>query len=150
MSQGMEIDEAPATQTCWLCQHCMSQTYEVIKDFVTSTCMDMDLKELCLSVQSIVREAEGREISEREVEMHLRRHMLHPALKLAIHMRDMSGIYEQIRDSVSPEDEKGVKLLISASHSVVNICKLGDHRKLTFGAREKGKDSTANPSDPQR
>jgi hypothetical protein len=87
--------------------------------------------------------ADSKGASVKDIDKHIRKHMLHPAVKVPAILRDLDSVRETLQETlVSRDPESGAKVIESSNINLYlkvvrelnQMYKLGDITKLSFGS----------------
>ena len=79
----------------------------------------------------------------KDIDKHIRKHILHPAVKVPSILRDLDNVRETLQDTLVTKDEEtgakmvdvgNVSLYLRVVRELNQMYKMGDVTKLTFGS----------------
>jgi hypothetical protein len=133
--------------TCYMCyfsddQNCVHYTEFIIRESHRSTSREM-AQQIHEEMSQHEPDANSKGASVKDIDKHIRKHMLHPAVKVPAILRDLDSVRETLQDTLVTKDaESGAKVI--ESNNVVlylkvvrelnQMYKLGDITKLSFGS----------------
>ena len=117
-----------------------------MKTFIIDNIQDMSLDTLCLEVSRHIHQKHGEINTEsddpdtgyspQQLEQHMRQHMLHPSVKMAIQIRDLCLInhvsMKNMFDGEIGIDKDMANIFMSSNRQLQTIYKSGDVDKLMF------------------
>jgi hypothetical protein len=133
--------QSPQHKSCWLCEYHGNPACDRATTFVVDSIAHMSFANLVTQLHGQITAAYPSEnVSRKQITTHIREHMLHPRIKLAIMMHRLSDMQGSITQNITSEDtETGqtvidasvVKLYAALSNQMASLYKM-DEDKLMF------------------
>ena len=135
-----------AKSTCYMCyfsddQNCVQYTNFIIRESHRSTAKDM-AQQIHEELSQHEPNLNSKGASAKDIEKHIKKHMLHPAVKVPAILRDLDSIRETLHETLVTKDvDTGAKVVDSGNvilylrvvRELNSMYKLGDISKLSFG-----------------
>ena len=132
--------------TCYMCyfsdnQNCVQYTDFIIRESHRTTVKDM-AQQIFEELSQHESDSNTKGASFKDIQKHIKNHMLHPAVKVPAILRDLDSIRETLHDTLITKDaETGAKVVDSTNvvlylrviRELNQLYKLGDISKLSFG-----------------
>jgi hypothetical protein len=137
--------------SCWLCRHCTSEDVKTFHSFMISKAHSVDAREMAahmrehLEGQALAGEVDAGEIpSAEDIELHIKRHVLHPSVRVAQILRDLLSLADTLQELVSGRGEDGLPLVdvrtvtvyLKVISEIMQIYKTADLTKMLFADLE--------------
>jgi hypothetical protein len=132
---------------CYMCyfsedQRCLQYTQFILRESHRSTARQMAVQiheELLQDEPDAAMKGAGV----KDIDKHIRKHMLHPAVKVPSILRDLDNVREALQETLVTKDTESGAKVVDAGNVVLylrvvrelnQMYKMGDVTKLTFGA----------------
>jgi len=135
--------------TCYMCyfsedQRCLHYTSFILRESHRSTPKQM-AQQIYEELLQDEPDANSKGAGVKDIDRHIRKHMLHPAVKVPSILRDLDNVREALQDTLVTKDaESGAKTVDSGNvvlylrvvRELNQMYKMGDVNKLTFGSSD--------------
>jgi hypothetical protein len=137
--------------TCWLCRNCTTDDVKTFHSFMIEKAHCVDAHEMAAHMREhLETQAMGCEAQEGEVPtvedilVHIRRHVLHPSVRVAQILRNLLELADTLQELVSGRSEDGLPLVdvrtvtvyLKVISEIMQIYKTADLSKMLFAELE--------------
>ena len=144
----MQVDNISMPKsTCYMCyfsddQNCLQYTAYIIRESHRSTSREM-AQQIYEELSQEEQNVESKGASVKDIDKHIRKHMLHPAVKVPAILRDLDSVRETLQETLVTRDpDSGGKVIeltnvnvyLKVVRELNQMYKLGDVSKLSFGS----------------
>lgn len=137
--------------SCWLCRNCASDDAKSFHAFMIERAHCVDADEMAAHLR---KHLEGRKEAEEledddlpsveDIQTHIKRHVLHPAVRVAQILRDLLALADTLQELVSGRGEDGLPLVdvrtvtvyLKVISEIMQIYKTADLTKMLFADLE--------------
>lgn len=137
--------------TCWLCRNCTTDEVKSFHAFMVEKAHCVDAHEMAVHMQDhLVSQKLSSELDDddiptaEDIQLHIRRHVLHPAVRVAQILRNLLDLAETLQELVSGRGEDGLPLVdvrtvtvyLKVIAEIMQIYKTADLTKMLFAELE--------------
>lgn len=154
----MDAGGGEAACECWLCSYSGSEVAQSVSATICDNSQGMCIEAMASQASALIREevtnrygpdANLEGTSPAAVQRHIKQHMLHANVALAVTLRGLLELSDELRRQIHTVDEETgqriidvaqVKNYLALTNQVAGLYKLGDGSKLLFsrsGAEKK-------------
>lgn len=139
------------SSTCWLCRNCTTDDVKTFHTFMIEKAHCVDAHEMAthmrehLEAQKVSGAMEEEDLpSAEEIQVHIKRHLLHPAVRVAQILRNLLDLADTLQELVSGRGEDGLPLVdvrtvtvyLKVISEIMQIYKTADLTKMLFADLE--------------
>ena len=136
---------------CWLCRNCTTDDVKSFHSFMIEKAHSVDAHEMAahmrehLDSQSLRGALDDDEVpSVEDIQLHIKRHVLHPAVRVAQILRNLLELADTLQELVSGRGEDGLPLVdvrtvtvyLKVISEIMQIYKTADLSKMLFADLE--------------
>ena len=136
-----------ASNCCWLCRNCTTDDVKSFHAFMVEQAHSVDANEMAahmkdhLDSQGICGALEdGDAPTLEDIQLHIKRHVLHPAVRVAQILRNLLELADTLQELVSGRGEDGLPLVdvrtvtvyLKVISEIMQIYKTADLSKMLF------------------
>lgn len=133
--------------TCWLCRNCTTDDVKSFHSFMVEKAHCVDAQEMAahmrehLESQKELGQLDDGEVpSAEDIQLHIKRHVLHPAVRVAQILRNLLELADTLQELVSGRGEDGLPLVdvrtvtvyLKVISEIMQIYKTADLTKMLF------------------
>jgi len=138
--------------SCWLCRNCTSDDVKTFHAYMIEKAHSVDAHEMAahmrdhLEAQRMQGECgDDEELpSAEDIQVHIKRHVLHPAVRVAQILRNLLDLADTLQELVSGRGEDGLPLVdvrtvtvyLKVISEIMQIYKTADLSKMLFAELE--------------
>lgn len=137
--------------SCWLCRNCATDDVKSFHSFMVEKAHCVDAHEMAahmrehLEAQKIASSLEDEDVpSAEDIQLHIKRHVLHPAVRVAQILRNLLELADTLQELVSGRGEDGLPLVdvrtvtvyLKVIAEIMQIYKTADLSKMLFADLE--------------
>jgi hypothetical protein len=125
---------------CWLCEYQGNRTTNEVVRFIMDGIPHMSLESLVEQTKFLLDEVNpGSDATSAEIKKHITQHMLHPRVKLALQMQEMSRMQRQVgKCCISADVETGeqtinpqaMRVYLTLCSQISGVYKLGEDKLM--------------------
>lgn len=139
------------SSTCWLCRNCTTDDVKTFHTFMIEKAHCVDAAEMAmhmrehLEAQKVSGSMEDEDLpSAEDIQVHIRRHLLHPAVRVAQILRNLLDLADTLQELVSGRGEDGqplvdvrtVTVYLKVISEIMQIYRTADLSKMLFADLE--------------
>ena len=139
------------SSTCWLCRNCTTDDVKTFHTFMIEKAHCVDAAEMAmhmrehLEAQKVSGSMEDEDLpSAEDIQVHIRRHLLHPAVRVAQILRNLLDLADTLQELVSGRSEDGqplvdvrtVTVYLKVISEIMQIYRTADLSKMLFADLE--------------
>ena len=137
---------------CWLCRNCTTDDVKTFHSFMVEKAHSVDAREMAAHMREHLEEAQkanGDMVDEElpsaeDIETHIKRHVLHPSVRVAQILRNLLELADTLQELVSGRGEDGLPLVdvrtvtvyLKVISEIMQIYKTADLSKMLFADLE--------------
>ena len=136
---------------CWLCRNCTTDDVKTFHSYMVEKAHCVDAHEMAahmrdhLEAQKMVSELEDEDLpSAEDIQLHIKRHVLHPSVRVAQILRNLLELADTLQELVSGRGEDGLPLVdvrtvtvyLKVISEIMQIYKTADLTKMLFADLE--------------
>lgn len=134
------------TGRCWMCEHLGTEQARHFHAFVVEKAHVMEPAEMARHIHAHVAEAGGGPApSEEEIAEHIQRHMLHPAVRVALTLRSLLELADVLRGMAVGRDDGGepvvdvrtVNVYLKVVAEVMQVYRTADTSRMLFAGLDE-------------
>ena len=133
--------------SCWLCRNCTTDDVKSFHAFMIEKAHSVDAHEMAahmrehLDSQKLRSALEDDDVpSVEDIQLHIKRHVLHPAVRVAQILRNLLELADTLQELVSGRGEDGLPLVdvrtvtvyLKVISEIMQIYKTADPTKMLF------------------
>jgi len=137
--------------SCWLCRNCTTDDVKSFHAFMIEKAHSVDAHEMAahmrehLDSQSLRGALDDDDVpSVEDIQLHIKRHVLHPAVRVAQILRNLLELADTLQELVSGRGEDGLPLVdvrtvtvyLKVISEIMQIYKTADISKMLFADLE--------------
>lgn len=137
--------------SCWLCRNCTTDDVKSFHSFMIEKAHSVDAHEMAahmrehLDSQSLRGALDDEDVpSVEDIQLHIKRHVLHPAVRVAQILRNLLELADTLQELVSGRGEDGLPLVdvrtvtvyLKVISEIMQIYKTADLTKMLFADLE--------------
>lgn len=137
--------------SCWLCRNCATDEVKSFHAFMVEKSHCVDAREMAAHMREHLEEQcmsseveEGDLPTAEEIEVHIKRHVLHPSVRVAQILRNLLELADTLQELVSGRSEDGLPLVdvrtvtvyLKVIAEIMQIYKTADLSKMLFADLE--------------
>ena len=147
--------------SCWLCRYGSDKIAEQIHNLIINNIHVMSTEQIIEQCEYVLQDAFERRnappevrtgATQADIAKHIREHMLHPNVTLAMTLRSLLEVNDSMRNQICSQDPETHQTIIDAGHvknylavtsQILSIYKMGESSKLMFArTKETGKEDS--------
>lgn len=127
-------------RACWLCEYHGNRTTNEVVRFIMDGIPHMSMKSLVEQSKYLLDQVDaGSDATTGEIQTHIMEHMLHPRVKLALQMQEMSRMQKEVsKCCISADSETGEKTInpqamrvyLTLCSQISGVYKLGEDKLM--------------------
>jgi hypothetical protein len=124
-SQQAVYNQSKAPRSCWLCEYQGNRTTNEVIRFIMDGIPHMSLDSLIEQSKYLLDQVDvGSDASTMEIRKHITEHMLHPRVKLALQMQEMSRMQKEVcKCCISADGDTGERTINPQAMRVyISLC----------------------------
>ncbi len=142
-----------ANSNCWLCRNCATDSARAFHTFMIEKAHSIDAEEMAAQIRSnLESRRDADELDEgdddlpsvADIQQHIKRHVLHPSVRVAQILRDLLSLADTLQELVSGRGEDGLPLVdvrtvtvyLKVISEIMQIYKTADLTKMLFADLE--------------
>lgn len=137
--------------TCWLCRNCTTEEVRSFHAFMVEKAHCVDAQEMAAHMREHLEAQKMSSLMETEdvptaedIQVHIKRHVLHPAVRVAQILRNLLDLADTLQELVSGRGEDGLPLVdvrtvtvyLKVIAEIMQIYKTADLSKMLFADLE--------------
>jgi len=138
--------------SCWLCRNCTTEDAKSFHAFMVEKAHCVDAREMALHMHEHLQNQKNSEMLEddtelpsaEDIELHIKRHVLHPAVRVAQLLRNLLDLADTLQELVSGRGEDGLPLVdvrtvtvyLRVVAEIMQIYRTADLTKMLFAELE--------------
>jgi len=137
--------------TCWLCRNCTTDDVKTFHSFMIEKAHCVDAQEMAAHMREHLEAqamgcdpAEGDMPTVEDISVHIKRHVLHPSVRVAQILRNLLELADTLQELVSGRGEDGLPLVdvrtvtvyLKVISEIMQIYKTADLTKMLFADLE--------------
>ena len=131
---------------CWLCANYSHPEARMVQEFILERVHAVEPEAMAVSITrhlgSVLMDADIPPITEADVLLHIQRHVMHPQVRMANMLRNLTDLSENLREVICTRGEdntplvdvRAASLYIKVVSEVMQVYRNTDPSKLLFGA----------------
>ena len=133
---------------CWMCRNCASDEVKCFHAFMVEKSHCVDAHEMAAQMREQLegnRDLEDADLpTSEDIELHIRRHVLHPSVRVSQILRNLLELADTLQELVSGRGEDGMPLVdvrtvtvyLKVIAEIMQIYKTADLSKMLFADLE--------------
>ena len=145
-----EDDQPPAVGRCWMCENCATEDMRSFHTFMIEQAHSVDAREMAAHIYEHLLSRQATSVLETappsldEIVTHIRKHVLHPSLRVAQILRNLLELADTLQEMVVSRGEDGTPLIDVRTVTVylkvvsesMQIYKTADVSKMLFADKD--------------
>jgi hypothetical protein len=138
-------DNETNIETCWLCTYSHTLDAKQYAQYVSENATSASMQAMALQISDDLNEKypDARGADPSKVLEHIESHSLHPICKIAVMLRSLTKLTEDIQQSMRKQDDEGnvfmdtklIEVYLKTQSQILSIYKTVESNKLLFSER---------------